>query len=87
MITISKCLADPTRSRILAFIAQQDSTACLLIREQFDISQPTISHHLAKLVKADLVQMKKVGTEKYYSINKSVLRSYLQSLQKMYRTN
>lgn len=49
-----KALADPTRRRILDLLKQQDLTAGQ-IADQFDMSKPSISHHLNILKNTDLV--------------------------------
>lgn len=53
-----KALADPTRRRILDLLKQQDLTAGQ-IADQFDMSKPSISHHLNILKNTDLVRDQK----------------------------
>lgn len=53
-----KALADPTRRRILDLLKQQDLTAGQ-IADQFDMSKPSISHHLNILKYTDLVRDQK----------------------------
>jgi ArsR family transcriptional regulator len=46
----------------------------------FDISQPTLSHHLKKLADADVIEVERRGKWAYYSLNDQaleVLRSWL----------
>ena len=50
-----KALADPTRRRILELLAQGELTAGE-IAAQFDMTKPSVSHHLNILKAADLVQ-------------------------------
>ncbi len=63
-----KALADPTRRRILEMLKQRDMTAGE-IAEQFDISKPSISHHLSLLKNAELVLVEKKGQLMIYSLN------------------
>ena len=48
-------LADPVRLRILSIIARQDETCSCNLEAPLGKSQPTISHHTAKLVAAGLI--------------------------------
>lgn len=65
-----KALADPTRLRVLSHVAAQGCEsvcACDLI-DVLDISQPTISHHLKKLVDAGLLTREQRGKWAHYSV-------------------
>ncbi len=62
-----KTLADPTRLRMLDLLAQQGEALCVChITGQFDIHQPTISHHLRLLREAGFVDCEKRGVWAYY---------------------
>ena len=67
-----KALIDPTRRSILELLKQKDLTAGE-IADQFNISKPSISHHLDILKKAALVVAVKEGQYIYYSINTTVM--------------
>jgi ArsR family transcriptional regulator, arsenate/arsenite/antimonite-responsive transcriptional repressor len=63
-----KALADETRLRMLDMLVQHGESLCVCeITEQFDLRQPTISHHLRLLREADLIHGEKRGTWMYYS--------------------
>jgi ArsR family transcriptional regulator len=65
-----KALSDPTRLRVLSHVAAQGCEsvcACDLI-DVLDISQPTISHHLKKLVDAGLLTREQRGKWAHYTI-------------------
>ena len=65
-----KALADPTRLRILAILAAQPASEPLCacdVETAFDLSQPTISHHLKVLREAGLVSVSKRGLWHYYA--------------------
>ena len=62
-MTHSKALADPTRRRILELLAQGELTAGE-IAAQFDMTKPSVSHHLNILKAADLVSDERSG-QKY----------------------
>ncbi len=63
-----KALADPVRLRLLSLVASHaDGEACVCdLNDAFDLSQPTISHHLKVLHDAGLVAREKRGTWVYY---------------------
>jgi len=70
-----KALADPTRVRIVNLLAGSPEPVCLCdINSSFDLSQPTLSHHLKKLVSAGLLTREQRGTWAFYSINEETLR-------------
>ena len=68
VVTRLKALADETRLRMLALLIQQGTPLCVCeITPRFNLSQPTISHHLRLLREAALVRGEKHGTWMYYS--------------------
>jgi ArsR family transcriptional regulator len=67
-----KALSDPTRRRILDILKTGGRTAGE-IGSQFDMTAATISHHLAVLREAGLVDQDKRGKYIYYELNMSVL--------------
>jgi ArsR family transcriptional regulator len=66
-----KALADPVRLRLLSLVgAHTDGEACVCdLNEAFDLSQPTISHHLKVLHAAGLLDRSKRGVWVYYKVN------------------
>ncbi|HHW03205.1 MAG TPA: winged helix-turn-helix transcriptional regulator [Thermoanaerobacterales bacterium] len=68
---IFKALSDPVRRQILMMLKEQDLTAGE-IAEKFDITKPSISHHLNILKQAGMVLDERKGQNIYYSINTSV---------------
>ncbi len=66
-----KALSDPIRRKILLLLKEKDMTAGE-IAERFDISKPSISHHLNILKQAGMVVDERKGQNIYYSINTSV---------------
>ncbi len=65
-------LSDATRREILKMLREQDLTAGE-IADKFNISKPSISHHLNVLKNADLVLAERKGQFIYYSLNTTVL--------------
>ncbi|MCG0276418.1 MAG: autorepressor SdpR family transcription factor [Thermosediminibacteraceae bacterium] len=68
---IFKALSDPVRRKILSLLKDKDMTAGD-IAAQFDISWPSISHHLNILKQAGMVVDERKGQNIYYSLNTSV---------------
>lgn len=72
MNAIFKALNDPTRREILDLLKEKDLTAGE-IADKFNISKPSISHHLDLLKQAGLVVSVKEGQFVYYSLNTTVM--------------
>jgi ArsR family transcriptional regulator, arsenate/arsenite/antimonite-responsive transcriptional repressor len=72
-----KALADPVRLRLLSLVAsRKDGEACVCdLNDAFDLSQPTISHHLKVLHEAGLVDRDKRGVWVYYRVRPQALAS------------
>ena len=64
-----KALADPVRLRLLSIVLSHDGQeACVCdLTPHFDLSQPTISHHLKVLHDSGLLEREKRGTWVYYA--------------------
>lgn len=71
-----KALSDPTRRKILQLLREKDMTAGE-IAEKFNISKPSISHHLSILKQADLVLDERQGQNIIYSLNTSVFEDLI----------
>lgn len=76
MRALFKALNDETRRRIIELLRERDMNAGE-IAEHFNISKPSISHHLDLLKKADLITSEKKGQFVIYSINTSVLEDVI----------
>lgn len=71
-----RALNDSTRREILKLLKEKDMTAGEIF-DAFDISKPSISHHLEILKNADLVNSRKQGQFVIYSINTTILDDLL----------
>ena len=71
-----KALADPTRRKILDLLKEGDLTAGE-IAEHFNMTKPSISHHLNALKNAELIQDEKKGQFVVYSLNTTVFQDLL----------
>jgi ArsR family transcriptional regulator, arsenate/arsenite/antimonite-responsive transcriptional repressor len=74
-----KALADPTRVAIVNRLAAGECCVCDL-NAAFDLSQPTISHHLKLLRDAGLVESSRRGTWAYYRLVPDAVRALRQTL-------
>ncbi|MDQ1694770.1 MAG: ArsR family transcriptional regulator, arsenate/arsenite/antimonite-responsive transcriptional [Frankiaceae bacterium] len=61
-----KALAEPTRLRLMSMITAADEVCVCDLAYAFDVSQPTISHHLRVLREAGWVDCERRGTWVYY---------------------
>jgi len=66
-------LADPARVRIVNLIASTGEPVCAChLVEPLDLSQPTVSHHLKRLVGAGLLEREQRGKWAYFSLTPNV---------------
>ena len=77
MNALFKALNDETRREILNLLKEKDLTAGE-IAAAFDISKPSISHHLDLLKQANLVSSIKKGQYVVYSLNTTILEEVMQ---------
>ena len=80
--TLFKALADPTRVRLLRYLAESGAgTACAChLPDALGITQPTLSFHMRKLHDAGLVEREQRGRWAHWSVNAAALdpiRSFL----------
>lgn len=73
MNNVFKAISDPTRRKILDLLKGGDMTAGD-IAEHFNISKPSISHHLNILKQAEVISDHRKGQFIYYSLNTTVLQ-------------
>lgn len=73
--SLFKALADPQRVRIVNLLAVAGEPVCVCdLTGPLGIAQPTVSHHLKKLLAAGLVRRERRGTWAYYSLDPDSLR-------------
>jgi ArsR family transcriptional regulator len=65
---IFKALGDPKRTMIIDMLSCGELCACKIL-EQFDMTQPTLSHHMKLLRECGLVSARDKGKWTYYSLN------------------
>ena len=69
-----KALADPARVRIVNLLATAGEPVCACnLNEPVGLSQPTVSHHLKKLVDAGLLKREQRGKWAYFSLKRDAV--------------
>ena len=72
--TVARALAEPVRVRILDVLRRHGEPLCQCeLRPLFAIPQPTLSHHVSKLVAAGLVEVERRHRWAYYSVRPEAL--------------
>jgi len=82
-------IADPTRRRILDVLktrgaansGKENGLCASDIEARIRLTQPTISHHMAILEKAGLIQSRKQGQWRWYRRNESAIRDFTRALK------
>jgi ArsR family transcriptional regulator len=79
---IFRALADPTRVQMLHMLKAASQPICVCdFTAAFDLGQPTVSHHLAKLKDAGLVSSFKRGIWSFFSLRDDLSPAALQALR------
>ena len=78
-----RALADPTRREILRLLRERDLAAGD-IASRFDMTAPTVSHHLSVLKDAGLVQAERNGRSVVYSVDTTVVQEFLGELLRFF---
>jgi ArsR family transcriptional regulator len=69
-----KALADPARVRIVNLLATTDDPVCVCeLIEPLGLAQPTVSHHLKKLLEAGLLEREQRGKWAYFSLRRDAV--------------
>jgi ArsR family transcriptional regulator, arsenate/arsenite/antimonite-responsive transcriptional repressor len=72
-LTVYKALSDETRLKIVRTIAYDGECGTTECTKAINLSQPTLSHHIKTLLEAKIINEKKEGTSKKYSLNREYL--------------
>ncbi len=71
-VEFAKALADETRQKIMQLVCCEWRSVTEIV-EQLQVTQPTVSHHLAILREAGLVQAREEGKQTFYRLNQDRL--------------
>lgn len=87
-VTSLKALAHPVRWRMLQLMAVNADGVCVCdLESQFDVSQPTISHHLRILREAGIVTTTQRGTWVFYAVAPHAVHQLASVLTQLVPTN
>jgi len=79
VLPVLKLLANETRLRVIGLVAEGEHSAVNLAR-RLEVTEATMSHHLSKLMDADLVTMRVEGKSHFYRLNAAALQAMNKSL-------
>jgi ArsR family transcriptional regulator, arsenate/arsenite/antimonite-responsive transcriptional repressor len=74
LVKILRALADRKRIRMTRAIAAAGELSCGQVHALFNLSQPTISHHLKILADAGVIVVREAGQHRFISVNLDLLR-------------
>lgn len=79
---LCKALGDSNRLQIVQMLSDGEKCACKLL-ERFEITQPTLSHHMKALCECGLVDVRKEGKWSHYSLNCETLTAFRQFIDEL----
>ncbi len=82
LVQIFKLLSDETRLRILLYLAREGELHVTALCDKLGQSQPAVSHHLALLRVAGLIEPRRDGKHNFYSVRKSHFHRVIEELFK-----
>jgi ArsR family transcriptional regulator len=80
LVQALRALGDATRFRIVQEIAAGGELCCGEVADKFDVTQPTISHHLKVLCLAGVLSVRNQGKHRYISVNQPLLSNLAHQL-------
>ena len=79
---IFKALSDINRLKIIDMLSCGELCACVIL-EKFNITQPTLSHHMKYLCESGLINSRKAGKWTFYSLNEKKVHDLRAFLEKV----
>lgn len=80
LVRVLKALGDKSRFRMVQEIARAGELSCGQVGERFDLTQPTVSHHLKILADAEVLLVRREGQHAFISVNGQLLDEAASSL-------
>lgn len=76
---VVKAISDASRLKILDILSCGEQCACDIL-ENFEFTQPTLSHHMKVLIDCGIVKCRKEGTWIYYSLDNEICNDLMKFL-------
>lgn len=86
LVRVLKALADKSRFRMVQEIAAAGELSCGQVGERFDLTQPTVSHHLKILADAELLLVRREGQHAIIAVNQELLDEAVRVLPRRLRS-
>jgi ArsR family transcriptional regulator len=83
MIDIFKALSDENRLKIIKLLSGKKALCVCDIEKDLELPQNLVSHHLATLKQAKIVENCRCGKKQYYSLNNETLKELAKELNHM----
>ncbi len=85
LLNLLKTVADETRLRMVGLMSERAYTVSEMATV-FNLTEPTVSHHVSKLHSAGLLRLRMEGNQRFYSINEkrlATLKAYVNGIEKL----
>jgi len=82
MIDVLQAISESSRYKIIQLLAQKSLCVCE-IAQKLQLPQNLVSHHLAVLKKANIIENCRCGKNNYYSLNHKTIRDLINTLSKL----
>ena len=79
---ICKALSDSNRLEIVQMLSEGEKCGCKIL-ERFEITQPTLSHHMKILVESGIVNDRREGKWHYYSLNSEMIDGFKKFIEEL----
>ena len=85
LLNLLKAVADESRLRMVALMSERAYTVSEMATV-FNLTEPTVSHHVSKLHSAGLLRLRMEGNQRFYTINEKrleTLKNYVNGIEKL----
>ncbi len=86
LILALKALADTRRLKIIELLSKGSMCACEVL-DHFDVTQPTLSHHMKILEKANLIVVEKKGQWHHYTIREETVTHLFSNMEDIFNNS
>lgn len=83
---VLKAISDPNRMKIIDILSCGSQCACDIL-EHFEFTQPSLSHHMKVLEKADIVSVSKQGQWHHYKLKEEFITSFMDNMMSLFSPN